>query len=206
MGRGKGQRGLEVHRWGLRGSLVQQLRDHGHDTGVQRPHVLRREVWLEQRTRPGAVGLLGVEVAQRPTEQRRLSGTCRGARVGVGAAEPVVGQQAAYLGVSRDREVSQRCTADSPCIVGNDHAYVIIPAGLVRGTLGRRGDGDRMAGMEIHIACGGWARRRLVTSPGWVESGFVLEPGSVWGPIGHVCPIPHRPSASDVLARRAGAR
>jgi hypothetical protein len=50
-------------------------------------------VRLEQRAHPGVVGSLGVAVAQRAAEQRRLPGAGGAVRVGVGAAKPRVVEQ-----------------------------------------------------------------------------------------------------------------
>jgi AcrR family transcriptional regulator len=60
-------------------------------------------VRLQQRAHTGVVGVLGVVVSERPAEQRRLAGPCSLIGVGVGAAEPVVGEKPAHVLVAGDQ-------------------------------------------------------------------------------------------------------
>ncbi|WP_233571086.1 hypothetical protein [Nocardiopsis sp. Huas11] len=68
----------------------------------QEPHPLGRDVGPQQGAHPGVVGLLGVEVAHRPAEERGLPRAGGAVRVAVSAAEAIVVEQCADLVVTGD--------------------------------------------------------------------------------------------------------
>ena len=77
---------MQVGRWSLQFEVVEQGGAEVFDLGLQLAHVPGGEVRLQQLSHPGVVGELGVEVADRATEQRRGSAARRVGRVAMGAA------------------------------------------------------------------------------------------------------------------------
>jgi hypothetical protein len=102
-GQGQGQGLVQVRGRPVLGQVAEQARGQLFHPGPERAHAPGREMRLQERAQAGIVGLFSVEVAHRPAEQRRLPQARGLGGIGVGPAEPVIRQQAAYLLVAGDQ-------------------------------------------------------------------------------------------------------